>query len=79
MGEWVFRSKTKQEDGQEEGIGGAGTFTPSIVDLDCQETVMRVAAAEVEDEEMVAAFENPWSYNSDCMPREIESLRLTCP
>lgn len=40
---------------------------------------MRVAAAEIEYEEMVASFENPWSYNRDRMAREIESLHLTRP
>ena len=70
-----------EEEGQEDAGGGAReqTFTPTNVDLDCHETVMSVAAAEVEYKEMVAAFENPWSYNRDHMAREIESLRLTRP
>jgi hypothetical protein len=70
-----FQKRDEQENGQDEGTGGTGkphkqTFTPSNVDLDCHETVMRGAAAEVEYEEMVAAFENPWSYNRDRMAGE---------
>lgn len=70
----------EEEEGQERGAAHLEqTFTPRNVDLDCHETVMRVAAAEIEYEEMVASFENPWSYNRDRMAREIESLHLTRP
>ena len=37
---------------------------------------MREAAAEIEYDDMVAAYENPWSYNRDRMSKEIESLHL---
>ncbi len=56
-----------------------GTFTPTNTDFDCFETLMREAAAELEYNEMVLVFENPWSYNRDCMAKEIESLHLTRP
>jgi hypothetical protein len=55
------------------------TFTPTNTDFDCHETFMRETAAEVEYDEMVLAFENPWSYNRYRMAKEIESLHLTRP
>jgi DDE superfamily endonuclease len=55
------------------------TFTPTNTDFDCHEAFMREAAAEVEYDDMVLAFENPWSYNRDRMAKEIESLHLTRP
>ena len=76
------QQREQEEEGEGQESGGAHqerTFTPSNVDLDCHETVLRVAAAEFEYEEMVASFENPWSYNRERMAREIESLHLTRP
>jgi len=54
-------------------------FTPTNVEFECHETMMRATAAEIEYDEMIAAFECPWSYNRDRMAREVEALRLTRP
>jgi hypothetical protein len=61
------------------GQGGNFINTPQDVDFGCYKTAIRKAAAEVENDGMVASFECSWSYNRDRMRKEVESLRLSRP
>lgn len=73
--------KHQEHEHQQQQQGGSWqtAFTPTNVEFECHETMMRATAAEIEYDEMIAAFECPWSYNRDRMAREVEALRLTRP
>ena len=70
MSEWAKKEHGASEPRRSKRSATAGStkhVTPSNADLDCHETVMKVAAADIEYEEVVAAFENPLSYKRDHM------------